>query len=169
LALVLGLALAGRAAAVAPEIKDDGKFFSADAVKKANVAIRDIARKYGKDLLVETFAKVPDDQVEKVKAMSSEERAKFFGRWAAQRASDAVVNGVYVLVAKEPAHLRVVIAGKVGSLFTRRERDQLARQLRDDFHNKRFDEGLLAATKFVADRLAAGSKENRDNSDRIPD
>ena len=45
--LILG---ANRAIAVAPEIKDDGKFFSADAVKKANAEIRAIARKYDKDV-----------------------------------------------------------------------------------------------------------------------
>src|SRR5437762_49110 len=91
-ACVAWLACAGRAAAVAPEIKDGGKFFSEEAVKKANEQIREIAHKYDKDLLVETFMTVPDDKAEKVKAMSREEREKFFSEWARQRAEKAVVN-----------------------------------------------------------------------------
>src|SRR5690349_714442 len=62
------LAGAGRAAAVAPEGKDEGKFFSADAIKKANEQIHELTRKTGKDLLIETYATVPTDQVEKVKS-----------------------------------------------------------------------------------------------------
>jgi hypothetical protein len=62
LGLTLGLALGGRASAVAAEIKDAGKFFSPDAVKKANDDIREIARKYDRDLLIETYSTVPDNQ-----------------------------------------------------------------------------------------------------------
>src|SRR5690349_13554669 len=86
------LAGAGRAAAVAPEVKDEGKFFSADAIKKANEQIHELTRKTGKDLLIETYATVPTDQVEKVKAMSREERARFFRSWAEERVRTAVVN-----------------------------------------------------------------------------
>ena len=64
--------------AVPPIIKDDGKFFSAEAVKKANEEIRDITRKFGRDLLVETFATVPADQAERVKTINADERDRFF-------------------------------------------------------------------------------------------
>ncbi len=53
IAILIGLVLSGQATAVAPEIKDDGKFFGADAIKKANKQIREIARKYEKDLLID--------------------------------------------------------------------------------------------------------------------
>jgi uncharacterized membrane protein YgcG len=162
LALVLDLVLLGRAGAVAPQIKDEGKFFSADAVKKANEQIRDIARKYGRDLLIETFPKVPDDQVEKVKAMSKEERQKYFIRWAQQRMSDQVVNGVYILITKEPAHLRVEVAPKAGSVFSRQDRNELARRLVGDFREKRYDDGLQAAVKFVEQKLANRTKDRSD-------
>ena len=56
----LGL-IAPAFAAVAPLIKDGGKFFSADAVAKANEKIKKIAQTYNKDLLIETFADIPDD------------------------------------------------------------------------------------------------------------
>src|SRR5579859_944715 len=57
----LGLTAAARAV-VAPVIKDDGKFFSAEAVNKANAEIKKIAQDYNKDLLIETFPEVLADR-----------------------------------------------------------------------------------------------------------
>src|SRR5438874_7743 len=88
LSLAVWFACAGAAPAVAPEIKDEGKLFSPEAVKKANEEIRDLARKYDRDLLVETFPNVPDNQAEKVKAMPRADREKFFRDWAAKRMTD---------------------------------------------------------------------------------
>src|SRR5688572_19219071 len=110
--LLVGLALARPAGAVAPEIKDEGKFFGAEAVKKANDEIRTIARKHNKDLLIETFMTPPGQPAEKVKAMSPEERNRFFQKLAAERAAAAVVNGVYVFVCREPAHIRVEVTSQ---------------------------------------------------------
>src|SRR2546430_858559 len=53
--------LAGAALAVAPEVRDQGKFFSPEALKKADEQIREIYRKYGQDVLVETFNTVPGE------------------------------------------------------------------------------------------------------------
>jgi hypothetical protein len=157
--LTFGWALAGRAAAVAPEVKDDGKFFSADAVKKANEQVRELFRKYDRDLLFETFATVPADQAEKVKEMSSEERSLFFKKWAEQRMREAVVNGVYVLVTRQPAHIRVEVSAKARSAFGERDIPPLVQLLVEKFRAKQFDEGLLDAVKFVGDKMAAARRE----------
>jgi uncharacterized membrane protein YgcG len=158
LALLTLAALAARSAAVAPEIKDEAKFFSPDAVKKANAEIREIMRKYGKDLLIETFPTVPEDQRDKVKAMSREEKAKFFESWARQRAEAAVVNGIYILICKDPPHLQVEVSPKVRSMFSKAARDKLIETLVTNFQNKEYDKGLQAAVQFVRERLAAETK-----------
>src|SRR5438477_6529553 len=81
--MVLMLAFAAsRALAVAPEIKDGGKFFSEEAIRKADKQIREIARKYDRDLLIETVATIPGEQAERVKALPKADRAKFFRNWA---------------------------------------------------------------------------------------
>jgi uncharacterized membrane protein YgcG len=159
LAISLLLTIGNRAAAVAPQIKDEAKFFSADAVKKADKQIRDIERKYGKDLLIETLPAVPGDQAAKVKAMATEEREKFFHNWAADRAEAAVVNGVYVLVVKEPPHLEIEITAKARSIFPKEEFDRLRSLLLGKFRNKQFDEGLLEAVRFVDERFAASQSK----------
>jgi uncharacterized membrane protein YgcG len=152
IALIVVMAVPGGAAAVAPEIKDDAKFFSPEAVKKANADIREIMRRYGRDLLIETFPSAPADRLAKVKEMSSEDRAKFFHTWAVERAEAAVVNGVYILVCKDPAHVRVEITPKARSVFNERAYDKLTEILLNDFRAKRFDEGLEAAVRFVRQR-----------------
>lgn len=152
------LVLGGQALGVAPEIKDEGKFFSPDALKKANAEIRDIARQYQKDLLVETFQTVPADQAEKIKTASAEEKSRFFQSWAKERAEQAVVNGVYILICRNPPHLQVITTGggSLGAQFSNQLRDLLIRE----FKEKRFDEGLLAAVKRVRENLNSGKTKN---------
>jgi uncharacterized membrane protein YgcG len=157
LALAACLAPAGPAFAVAPEIKDDGKFFSADAIKKANEEIRDIARKYDRDLLVETIMTLPDDQAAKVKAMSREEREKFFYSLAEKRAEAAVVNGVYILVCRDPAHVQVVVTPRARAMLDTQARGRLAQLLVSKFREQRFDDGLAEAVQFVREKLAGAA------------
>jgi uncharacterized membrane protein YgcG len=152
--LLTGFVVVGTAAAVAPEIKDEAKFFSPEAVKKANKQIREIAQKSGKDLLVETLPAVPGDQAAKVKAMSIEEREKFFHNWAADRAQAAVVNGVYILVVKDPPHLEIEITPKARSSFNKEDFDKLRSMLLGKFRAKQFDEGLQEAVRFVDEKFS---------------
>jgi TPM domain len=154
-AILAALACASAVCAVAPEIKDAAKFFSPEAVAKADKEIREIARKYDRDLLVETFPAVPGGQTDRVKSLSVPEREKFFANWAADRAEEAVVNGIYILVCKEPAHLQVIVTEKASGAFNRDAKSQLTKMLLKDFREKHFDEGLQAAVAFVRDRLAA--------------
>ena len=155
LVAALCLVLCGRAAAVAPEIKDEGKFFSAEAIKKMNEEIRDIYRKYDQDLLIETFAAVPADKQEKFKEMSKEDKTKFFVDWAKARAEAAVVKGVYILICKQPGKIQVISTRKAKSLFDGATRTKLSKAMVVEFEDKKFEKGLEVAVKFVRDKLAA--------------
>ncbi len=154
--LLAALITVGRVAAVAPEIKDEAKFFSAEAIKDANKQIREIARKYEKDLFIETVAAVPSAEIDRVKAMSPAERRKFFVNWATDRAEAAVVNGIYVFVCKDPTHIQVVVTPKARRDFDNAARDKLAVLLVREFRDKRYDDGLREAVKFVTEKLAGG-------------
>src|SRR5947209_20630280 len=85
-------------AAAQAQVKDDAGFFSADAVSKANAAIKEIKSTYKKDMQVETFKAIPTNLAAKAKT----EGAKFFDAWAQNRAVTLKVDGVYVLICKEP-------------------------------------------------------------------
>jgi uncharacterized membrane protein YgcG len=157
--LMIALIFAGRTIAVAPEIKDSGKFFSAEAVKKANKEIRELAKKHDRDLLIETFTTIPGEQAERVKNMSPEERAKFFRNWATDRAETAVVHGVYILVCREPAFLEIIVTAKGRQAFDSQSFQKLRTLLLAAFREKRYDEGLQNAVEFVRDRFAATSSK----------
>jgi uncharacterized membrane protein YgcG len=163
--LILVLAFTSRVAAVAPEIKDGGKFFSAEAIQKAAKQIRDIAHDYDRDLLIETFATIPGEQAERVKALSPEERAKFFHNWATDRAEAAVVHGVYILVCKEPRFLEIVFTSRGRAAFDRPAFEKLRAMLVKAFREQHYDEGLLSAVQFVRERFAAASKERAKKPD----
>jgi TPM domain len=152
--LAAWLALAAPAGAVAPEIRDEGKFFSPEAVKKANEQIRDLFAKYGKDLLIESFASVPADKLDKVKAMTSAEKTDYFHKQAVERARQRVVKGVYVLITREPTFLYIEITPDAREVFATQP---LREVLLSNFREKRFDEGLAALVKAVQEKLEKAS------------
>src|SRR5690242_18268751 len=43
-------------------VMDNAKFFSPDAVRKASDDLKEIRKQHGKDLVIETFASIPDDR-----------------------------------------------------------------------------------------------------------
>ncbi len=157
-ALVACLAAASpvSAAAVAPEIKDEGKFFSDQARAEADRKIKEIHREFHKDLLIETFAQAPPDLVKDVDLKDRTARNRFFEKWARERAKDADVNGIYVLVCRSPEHLQVEVGDQTQKKdFTQQDRQELVKLLVEKFREKKYDEGLLDAVNFVGQRLKA--------------
>src|ERR1700730_11480887 len=93
--LLTGLALQP-AWAAAPKVEDNAKIFGAEAVKKANAIIAEIEEKYKKDLVIETFSKVPagkKDEFNKVKD-DRKKRDQFLDEWALEEAKDERVKGI---------------------------------------------------------------------------
>jgi uncharacterized membrane protein YgcG len=158
LILVVGLAATGRAAAIAPQIKDDGKFFSPETVKKLNTEIREIYGRYRRDVVVETIATLPEDQKNKLASMSNEEKNRYWRHRADDRAEELVMHGVLILACKEPAHLQVVVTQKEQQTFSRQDQEKLVNLLLTKFRQKQFDDGLTDAVKYIRERLAAAAK-----------
>jgi uncharacterized membrane protein YgcG len=154
LALVLALAVASPAWAVVPEVQDGGGFFKPETIAKANDALAEMGKKHNKDLLIETYATVPADKVEAVKGMDKEARTSFFQEWANSRARRRRVNGVYVLISKDPAHIQLEVGHETQKVaFTGKDRDHLRDILVAAFEKKEYDRGLLEAVQFVEKTL----------------
>lgn len=152
--VVVCLPLAARA--VAPLVRDEAKLFGPEAVRRANDAARLIMQASGRDLLVETFPGVPvTPGADKVKAMSRDERTKFFNGWASARVDATAANGVYILVCKDPPYVEVEITPKTRPLFDGDARQRLVELLLSHFRQKKYDDGLDAAVAFVRQRLGA--------------
>lgn len=159
--LLLGLFAAPALAAIVPEVRDEGGFFSADAVRQANGVIVDIQRDFKHDLLIETFKTVPADKIEEFKKLDRAGQAKFYDDWAKQRARTAKVNGVYVLIVKEPGHLQAEVGNETREkVFTIENRNKLAetmikkfreaKEAKDDADKQKFyDQALLDGVRYV--------------------
>jgi uncharacterized membrane protein YgcG len=139
------------------EVKDEGGFFSAEALKKAIQEIVGIQQRYGKELVVETVKEIPADLK---KDYTPAKRQEFFYKWARDRARAGKVNGVYVLICKDPSHLQVEVGNETQKkAFTIKDRDKMAQILLTKFREKKFDEGLSEAVKFFETTLKSNLGE----------
>jgi uncharacterized protein len=154
---LLAAAVPARAALVA-EVRDEAKLFKPETLREADQVIREIKRDFKHDLLIETFPGIPDDKkaaFNKVKD-NKEEKERFFQEWALGRAKTAEVNGVYILIVKQPGHVQVEVGNDTRKkAFTLKDRDKLAEIMTADFRNKEWDKGLLDSVEYVRKTMEA--------------
>jgi hypothetical protein len=152
-AMLLALMAGAAIAASGNGIHDDGKFFSDGAIAQATKIIDQIDQKHQKDLLVETIPSISDDQQAQ---LATEGKEAFFHNMADSRARAAGVNGVYILVCKDPSYL-LVEAGKNTRqrAFTLDDVSALRTKLVSAFKQKQFDQGLIDGATFVQQRMNA--------------
>src|SRR4029079_4921908 len=81
-------------------------------------------------------------------------KGRFFANWAVERARMEGVNGIYVLITREPGHVEVAVGNQTHTVFPNEERHRLSQLLLTHFRNKEYDAGLLAAVKDVRSVLA---------------
>ena len=141
--------------------------FRSDAVNEADQIIRQINSRHQRDVLVETIPSVPSDmQV----PQQAQERTRFFEQWADRRASQQGVNGVYVLICKNPSHLQAAVGNATAQrLFTVSDRDELGRRMVAAFKAHEYDQGLLNGVRFIEQQMdahvqAAGTSQYYGNS-----
>jgi uncharacterized membrane protein YgcG len=154
IALLLLLAQAPRAAAATSGVRDEAKFFSPDAISRAEGTLRQISQKHQKDVLVETFPSIPQDLQAK---FQQEGKAQFFEGWANQLAHQSAVDGVLILITRSPGHIQVWDGNKTSQrLFTQADRTRLSNGiLATAFRNKQFDQGLEQAVQFIQQQMDA--------------
>lgn len=155
LILLIGI---GVASAVAPEVHDKAHFFKDETIRKLDNLAREIERQFDRDVVVETVPSVPVDQLARVKAMTVQDRTKFFNNWCADRAEATVTHGVYILICKDPTHLALEITDRARPAFGHDGRDMMLGPLLKAFQKREFDEGIIAAMEFARSRFAAAKK-----------
>ena len=153
--LLIAVALAY---AVAPEVKDKAHFFKDETVRKVDGLTREISKDFDRDVVIESVLAVPADQLARVKAMSTEDRTRFFNNWCSDRAEATVTHGVYILICKDPPHLALEITERAKSTFGQDGRDKMLNPLLKAFREQHYDEGIVAAVEFARGRFAAAKK-----------
>jgi len=151
--VLLGLLLTTSAAwaVYPPAIKDDGKFFKADTLEKANRKIREIYEKYNKDVVVETIASLTADQEKKA---DEEGKGKFFPKLALERSRTLGVHGIYIVIVKKPQYLQIHMDPETQKkTFTATHRTALRERIISRFKEEDFDGGLTAGLEQIAQTL----------------
>lgn len=134
-------------------VHDQAHYFSDSAISQAEEIIRQVNHRHNKDVLFETLPSVPEDLRSELEVKGKE---KFFEDWADQRFRQQGVNGVYVLVCKDPSHLEAAVGSNTAQhLFTIDDRTRLVRGMVDYFKKKDFDGGLLHGVQFIEKQMDA--------------
>jgi hypothetical protein len=141
-------------------IQDPAGFFSERAKNEAGAIIAQTASKLRKDFRVETFAEIPANIRSGVNLQDKSASAQMYEKWARQEAATKKVNGVYVLLVKNPAHLHIVESNKTREkAFTTSDRDALVAIMLGKLREKKADEALLEGTRFVAGQMKLHATE----------
>ena len=131
-------------------IRDSAEFFSEAAKSKAQQSISKIEQQFKKDLVIETFTEIPDELKQGVDLTDRVARNKLFEQWAVKQAKQERVNGVYILLSREPAHIQIVVGNETrDKAFTLKDRDNLASLMLGKLRSKQNDDALSAGVDFV--------------------
>ncbi len=135
-------------------IIDGGGFFSDTAKAEANRQLLELGARFKKEVVIETFKAIP---VEVSQGVNLQDRAavnRMFEAWTLQQARQQRVNGIYILLSKEPAHLQVIIGNETQrTLFTTKDRSVLLEVMLGKLRAKQPDEALLQGVSAIASAM----------------
>ncbi|OYW76960.1 MAG: hypothetical protein B7Z37_06485 [Verrucomicrobia bacterium 12-59-8] len=144
------------ARAAAGGIQDDGAFFSEFAKVNATGTISDVATRLHKDIAVQTFAVVPDDMKSVVLQSDKAATNRGFSQWAEQLARSKKVNGVFIMLVKQPAHLQVVVGTDTQrQAFTLADRTALVQRMLEQLRHQKNDDALIDAVNFISSTMTS--------------
>ena len=158
-ALDAGWLLPSMAFAIVPQVHDNGKFFDADTVKKADAlpTIQKIQEGYKKDVVVLTYDKIPEDVFKHIN-YDPKNREAFFDQWARHEAQQGKVNGIIILISKDQKHKDSTwIQEDVGeyteeNAFRPADRKALHNIFENNWAKNR-NEALVEALQFIDQRM----------------
>ena len=133
--------------AAAGGVVDNAGFFSEQAKSDATRSIADMERRYHKDLFIETFKEIPPELRNGVNVQDKAAAGRICEKWALSLARQKGVNGVFVLLVKEPSHLQVLVGNDTQTLaFTLQNRDELVELMVGELRTHRND---ASSAEFV--------------------
>jgi len=137
-------------------VRDNGDFFSEPAKKEATRKISEIETQFKKELVIETFTSIPEEIKRGVDLADKPALNKMFEQWTVKEARQQKINGIYILISREPAHLQIVVGNDTqNKAFTLMDRDNLVTLMRSKLRTKQNDEALLECVKFVSTTMAS--------------
>lgn len=135
-------------------VQDHAGLFHLDALVKARVAIQDFRRDYHRDLFIETFDRVPAADQKHVSALRLKAREHYFADWATNRARTIGLDGVYVLLCKEPRYVYVLVYPNTAEQAFGTDDAQSLRRLLERELPQTPDAALLDTVAFVRNTVS---------------
>ena len=139
------------------ESKDGAKLFGAEAWKKVQPAVDKLFKENGTDFLIDTVEVPPKSTAEKVKAMTAEEKEKFFHEVVTDRVKADKIHGVYILICKSPTYLYVGTTGDKD--FPSANASKIRETLLTALREKKFNDGLDKVLQIALDAKGLGEKK----------
>ncbi len=137
-------------------VRDTAAFFSEASKAEAGRRVAEIGKRFKKDLVIETYAEVPEAVRQGVNLQDKPAANRMFEEWTIKQAKQLRVNGIYILLSKEPAHLQIVVGNDTQhAAFTLKDRDALASLMLARLRAKQNDEALLEGVSFVFNTMAS--------------
>ncbi len=137
-------------------VRDNGAFFSDSAKSEATRKISEIEHQYKKDLVIETFKEIPEEIKQGVDLTDKAAVGRMFEKWTVEKAKQQKVNGLYILLTKEPAHLQIVVGNDTQKkAFTLMDRTNLTSLMLTKLRKKQNDDALLDGVNFVMTTMAS--------------
>ena len=140
-------------AAARAQVFDNAHIFGESARSDAESATRALNDKFGKQLIVETFAAVPPNGRDAVQR----DKAAYFHDWLANRAKAHQTDGVFVLICMNPGHVQVGSGDRTRAkgMFSAANDRALEEKVRGLLDQKQNDAALSAAVQYVSDTYMA--------------
>ena len=160
----------GASRAAVGGVVDNGGFFSESAKSEASKVILELERALHEDIAVETFKEIPGDLKTGVNLQDKAALRHLFEQWADKQFRQKGVNGVYVLIVKEPSHLQVAVGNNTQRVaFTLKDRDALVTLMTAKLRAHQNDEALRDGVNFVSATMKShAGNRNRPGTAPVP-
>ena len=132
-------------------VVDGGKFFTEETVKKAQGIVEELHAKKQFDVLVETFDKVPADDVEKVKKLKGKDLTDYMHEWIKKRMADENVKGIGILICQNPKQFYVEFTFEATKQFPATLPKAVTDGILDGLKNKKADDAIIGVLEKIRD------------------
>lgn len=132
------------AATDSPFVRDHGEYFSSRVINEATDIIREIKRRDHREVQIDTFREKP--------------AGKDFSDWERELARARDLDGIQVLICRQPAHIGVAVGNETRKVFTPAHQQGFEKIMKTRFNERKFDEGLLEGVRYIQRALDAGTR-----------
>ncbi len=136
-------------------VLDEAHLFSPDAIAAARAKIQELRREYHCAVFIDTVNQAPASGWSRADSWSASVANTYFHEWAKERAQAFGVEGIFILICKDPWHVAVVVwLERFEAQFNAKDRDGIERLLRNDLV-KAPNETLLTTVDHIGAALEA--------------